>query len=89
MERELKDAFSSRYLVPHLQRMSLLMAKNETVFLVANRLTFVDIMLFSFIESVERELPLVVPNFALLTYHHAFMKELPAIKVFCASGRRF
>jgi glutathione S-transferase len=87
--KQMKEQYLSKTLAPQLQLMSNVMAKNQTMFLVGKKLTFVDIVLFSLLDCIDRELPLALPAFPLLAYFHSSIKELPRIKAFCASGRRF
>lgn len=53
------------------------------------QLTFVDTMLFSLLEAIDRELPHALSTFPLLLYFRDTIKRLPRIAAFCNSGRRF
>jgi hypothetical protein len=54
-----------------------------------HQLTFVDTMLFSLLEAIDRELPQALATFPLLIYFRDTIKRLPRIAAFCNSGRRF
>jgi hypothetical protein len=45
--------------------------------------------MFALLDSIDRELPLALPAFPLLSYFRATIAELPKIKAFIASGCRY
>jgi hypothetical protein len=51
------------------------------------QLTFVDVMLFSLLEAINRELPLVLAGFPILNYFRAAIESLPSVSAFYNSRR--
>jgi len=88
-EKQLKDQFLREYLLEALDNLCRVMARNKTMHLVGNKLTFVDVMLFALLEAIDRELSLALPNFPLLTYFRDSIKSIPRISAFCDSGLRY
>jgi hypothetical protein len=54
-----------------------------------SKLTYVDLKLFSLIDTIEREINLVRESFPLLQAFHVAIGSRPRIKAFCASDRRY
>jgi hypothetical protein len=52
-------------------------------------MTFVDVVLFSLLETIHREFPAPLACYPLLTYFRDTIKTLPRIASFCNSGRRY
>ncbi len=48
-----------------------------------------DVALFALLETIDRELPLAIPEFPLLRFFHENVKNFPKIKEFYDSPRRF
>jgi glutathione S-transferase len=76
-------------LVPDLKTLCMTLARNDTAFLVGNKLTYVDIKLFATLEAIDKELPLVLPSFPLLSAFHKVLATRPNIKKYVESGKRF
>ncbi|XP_049850840.1 glutathione S-transferase 4-like [Schistocerca gregaria] len=94
--RQIKQAYFQKEIKPCLAEMNEALSHLSTPYLVGNRLTYADIVLKSALDSIERVLSpesnvlrVVFDEFLLLGLHYSHISELPKIKSFCASGKRF
>lgn len=63
--------------------------ESEAANLVGNKLSRADIALASLLDSINRELPTVLPCYPLLSTMHSFIMNRPNIAKFVASGNRY
>eukprot|EP01121_Diplochlamys_sp_Union-15-3_P022543 TRINITY_DN9633_c0_g1_i1.p1 TRINITY_DN9633_c0_g1~~TRINITY_DN9633_c0_g1_i1.p1 ORF type:complete len:119 (+),score=10.37 TRINITY_DN9633_c0_g1_i1:280-636(+) len=75
-------------LMPSLSRINDSLALKETPFLVGNKLSFVDLFLFSLVDALQKENINVLDEFPLIGFAHAVILNRPKIRKFCESGRR-
>ncbi|KAL0210529.1 hypothetical protein RCL1_004965 [Eukaryota sp. TZLM3-RCL] len=61
----------------------------RTFFLVGGKLSFADLCLFAFLDSLHREVPLALLQYPPLEKYHSFFSQRPSVKKLTVSGRRY
>ncbi|PRP77487.1 glutathione S-transferase P [Planoprotostelium fungivorum] len=84
-----KDDYTENTLVPQMSDLCLMLSGNKCPHLVGARISFVDIQLFALLEAINKEIPLLLPSFPLLSAFHKTISNRPKIRTFCLSDKRY
>jgi glutathione S-transferase len=86
---EMKHKYFYESLSLELKNISNLMSLNNNYYLVGEKLTFVDIKLFSVLDAINKEIKIAIPSFPLLENFYQEIGKRHRILEFCLSDKRF
>jgi glutathione S-transferase len=86
---EMKHKYFYESLSLELKNISNLMSLNNNYYLVGEKLTFVDIKLFSVLDAINKEIKIAIPSFPLLENFYKEIGKRNRILEFCLSDKRF